>query len=121
VFSASKNVLDGCDADANNNGQYDPGETIDHSAVVHKVNENGYTTEVIGKMGQAGISINHPNAPGYYNTNAAGQTTSRAYFRSSNMNSSVLGPAIPSSVQVPDVSARQNATYVAPPAALIKR
>jgi len=73
--------------DADGNGQYDPGEPIDHSANVTAVDSAGNTTEVTGKMGQLGISVNHPNAPGYYpthtdpNTGASVGPTSRAYFR----------------------------------------
>lgn len=67
--------------DTNGDGKYTPGETIEHSAVVTKVDQNGYTTEVTGKRGQQGISVNHPTAPGYYNTNQNGKKTTRAYFR----------------------------------------
>jgi RHS repeat-associated protein len=71
--------------DKNGNGQYDTGEMIVHSAVVVKVDKDGYTTEVLGKMGEGGVSINHPLAPGYYGTaedsDKKTATTSRAYFR----------------------------------------
>ena len=72
--------------DKNGNGVYDAGEFIAHSAVVQTVDEEGYTTTVIGKMGEDGISVNHPCAPGYYEgeTNRkTGEFTpySRAYFR----------------------------------------
>ncbi len=68
--------------DANSNGKYDSSEEIIHSAVVESVDKDGYTTTVIGKRGELGISINHPNAPGYYKT-SDGKSTSRAYFRDS--------------------------------------
>jgi len=66
--------------DSNGDGKYTPGETIAHSAVVTKVDQNGYTKEVTGKRGMQGISTNHPGAPGYYPTNQ-GKKTTRAYFR----------------------------------------
>jgi len=72
--------------DANGNGQYDEGETIEHSAIVNSVDQEGYTTTVIGKMGQNGISVNHPNAPDYYTTDEYGNLTKRAYFRLPNKN-----------------------------------
>lgn len=72
--------------DANANGQYHEGEFISHSAVVKTVDDEGYTQTVIGKLGQDGISENHPDAPGYYQSayNPTTQKTeeqSRAYFR----------------------------------------
>lgn len=69
-------------SDQNNNGKYDKGENIDHSAIVKTVDNKGNTTTVIGKMGQNGISENHPTAPGYYSKDGQGNPTSRAYFRS---------------------------------------
>ncbi len=78
--------------DANNDGRYNPGEPIDHSAVVLNVDSQGYTTIVIGKMGQQEISTNHPNAPNYYQDHYEFRygmpykvgKTSRAYFRKNN-------------------------------------
>lgn len=71
--------------DANGNGKWDVGEIIDHSAKVTAVDKDGNTTLVKGKLGQDGISENHPNAPGYYNTYTTSDgrlhLTSRAYFR----------------------------------------
>ena len=72
--------------DQNGNGMYDDGEFISHSAIVTAVDDEGYTTEVTGKMGQRGISTNHPDAPGYYQTSIDPNTgreekQSRAYFR----------------------------------------
>jgi RHS repeat-associated protein len=70
--------------DSNGDGQYNSGEQVEHSAIVTGVNDNGYTTEVRGKMGQSGMSTNHPNAPGYYSTartSGGNVKTSRAYFR----------------------------------------
>jgi RHS repeat-associated protein len=67
--------------DSNGNGQYDKGEYMDHSAIVHDVDSQGNTTSVIGKMGQGAISINHPDAPGYYQKTKTGEKTSRNYFR----------------------------------------
>lgn len=67
--------------DTNKNGIYDFGEPIEHSAIVHKVDKDGYTTEVIGKLGETGISINHPDAPDYYKTDQNKNKLSRAYFR----------------------------------------
>ena len=79
--------------DANNNGRYEQGEFIAHSAVVYQVDSQGYTKLVISKMGQSGISINHPCAPGFYEDvtidvimhNGSKEikrvNTSRAYFR----------------------------------------
>jgi hypothetical protein len=70
--------------DANGNGQYDPGEEIEHSAIVAGTDSEGNTTLVIAKMGQAGVGINHPNAPGYYNTadmTPGGTPTRHTYFR----------------------------------------
>jgi hypothetical protein len=101
--------------DANGNGKYDAGENIEHSAVVQTVDKNGNTTTVIGKMGQAGISENHPTAPNYYSTDQQGNSTSRAYFRSSGssaVSSPVLSFPVPKSE--PYVAPR-NATYVKPP------
>jgi RHS repeat-associated protein len=66
--------------DNNSDGLYQKGEHIVHSAIVWKVDKEGYTTEVISKMGQDGISRNHPRAPGFYETHN-GQKTNRAYFR----------------------------------------
>jgi RHS repeat-associated protein len=67
--------------DLNKNGKYDSGEPISHSAIVYAVDEQGNTILVQGKMGQLGISINHPNAPGYYEKDRSGKQTSREYFR----------------------------------------
>ena len=66
--------------DKNSDGKYQVGEYIVHSAIVFQVDKEGYTTEVISKMGQDGISINHPRAPFIYDQ-YNGQQTSRAYFR----------------------------------------
>jgi hypothetical protein len=55
--------------DLNNNGKLKGKKemaTISHSARVYDVDSEGYTTSVIAKCGQDGISINHPRAPGYY-------------------------------------------------------
>ncbi|HOY38818.1 MAG TPA: RHS repeat-associated core domain-containing protein [Bacteroidales bacterium] len=101
--------------DANGNGRYDMGENIEHSAIVQTVDKNGNTATVIGKMGQAGISENHPTAPGYYVIDAKGNPTSRAYFRSPS-SSTVSSPEL----SFPDLKfdpyvMQRNATYVAPP------
>jgi hypothetical protein len=50
------------------------------------VDKNGYTTLVISKMGDGGISENHPRAPKFYKKDTdpcSGKTgrLSRAYFR----------------------------------------
>ena len=66
--------------DVNEDGVFQYGEHISHSAIVYSVDNNGYTTAVISKRGELGISINHPRAPGFYNTDN-GRPTSRAYFR----------------------------------------
>jgi len=66
--------------DSNHNGSYDKGEVISHSAIVHKVDKEGNTILVKSKMGQNGISVNHPRAPKFYD-NENGQPTNRAYFR----------------------------------------
>jgi hypothetical protein len=66
--------------DASGNEYYDDGEPISHSAVVKTVDNEGYTTTVIGKMGQNEISENHPDAPHYYNKDKEGNSTSRAYI-----------------------------------------
>ena len=73
-------------SDANKDGIYNDGEYISHSAIVKDVDKNGYTTLVISKMGENGISENHPCAPGFYETDTdpcSGKivTLSRAYFR----------------------------------------
>lgn len=68
--------------DTNHNGKYDPGEIIEHSAVVWEVDSNGYTTVVVSKLGQGGISFNHPRADSFYGYSpSARSNTSRAYFR----------------------------------------
>lgn len=68
--------------DSNHNGRYDPGEVIEHSAVVWEVDRNGYTKVVVSKLGQRGISFNHPRADTFYNYSPSTKTnTSRAYFR----------------------------------------
>jgi hypothetical protein len=74
--------------DNNADGIYNFGESIEHSAIVYNVDTDGNTIEVIGKMGQVPISINHPDAPGYYETETLPegyygppQQTFRAYFR----------------------------------------
>jgi RHS repeat-associated protein len=73
--------------DKKNKGEYVKGDPIEHSAIVRTVDSEGNTTEVEGKMGQWGLSENHPNAPGYYDKVKDesdpdnGKTTSRAYFR----------------------------------------
>jgi len=69
--------------DSDGNGQYDNGEEIVHSDVVFDVDEDGNTILVISKMGEGGISINHPCATGFYSRGNMGAKTSRAYFRSS--------------------------------------
>ena len=70
--------------DVNNNGKYDDGEDITHSAVVSAVDENGCTIEVTAKCGQDGIYSNHPDAPEYYKYDKDGNPTKRAYFRVTN-------------------------------------
>ena len=72
--------------DANKDGIYTDGEYISHSAIVKAVDKNGYTTLVISKMGDGGISENHPRAPKFYKKDTdpcSGKTgrLSRAYFR----------------------------------------
>ena len=45
-------------------------------------NQNGYTTVVVSKLGEGGISFNHPRADGFYNVSPSTKSnTSRAYFR----------------------------------------
>jgi RHS repeat-associated protein len=66
--------------DSNGDGKWSQGEYIVHSAIVEGVDRKGYTTTVKSKMGFDGLSTNHPNAPGYYET-FQGHSTSRAYFR----------------------------------------
>ena len=68
--------------DSNHNGKYDLGEVIEHSAVVWEVDRNGNTKIVVSKLGQGGISFNHPRADGFYNFSPSTKSnTSRAYFR----------------------------------------
>ena len=71
--------------DKNQNGMYDVYEYIVHSAIVEEVDPLGYTTLVKAKCGDGPISINHPDAPNYYNTykdlEGVSHKTSRAYFR----------------------------------------
>ena len=67
--------------DNNSNDKYDDGELITHSAVVKTVDEEGFTTEVIGKNGDRELSIGHPDAPNYYKTDKNNNPTKRAYFR----------------------------------------
>ncbi len=70
--------------DVDGNGKWDEGEPIAHSAIVREVDKYGNTVTVEGKMGQAGMSVNHPGAPGYYETDnltSTGNQLSRAYFR----------------------------------------
>jgi RHS repeat-associated protein len=70
--------------DVNGDGTWQDGEPIAHSAIVSEVDKQGNTVAVTGKMGQAGISTNHPGAPGYYETDngeATGNKLSRAYLR----------------------------------------
>jgi RHS repeat-associated protein len=70
--------------DANSNGIYQEDESIAHSAIVSKVDKDGFTTEVTGKMGEAELATNHPGAPGYYETDNLmpdGNLLTRAYFR----------------------------------------
>jgi RHS repeat-associated protein len=102
--------------DANGNGKYDAGENIEHSAVVQSVDKNGNTTTVIGKMGQAGISENHPTAPNYYDKDINENPTSRAYFRTAS-SSPISVPTI-KFTPTPYVAPR-NATYLAPPIILL--
>jgi hypothetical protein len=66
--------------DTNNDGQYNDGEPIPHSAIVREVDKEGNTTVVEAKNGYDGMSKNHPNAPGYYQQTHDGETR-RAYFR----------------------------------------
>jgi len=65
--------------DSNNNGKYEDGEYIVHSANVTGVDKEGNTTLVKSKMGIRHISENHPDAPGYYKE-YRGKKTSRAYY-----------------------------------------
>jgi RHS repeat-associated protein len=80
--------------DVNGNGKWDPGEPIDHSAIVVETDKDGNTTKVIGKLGQTGVAINHPDAPDYYKEHieyiydkdgkvigTRSYKTTRAYFR----------------------------------------
>jgi RHS repeat-associated protein len=73
--------------DNKHKGEYRKGDSIEHSAIVRTVDSEGNTTTVEGKMGQMGLSENHPNAPGYYDEVKDpsdpdnGKKTSRAYFR----------------------------------------
>ena len=85
--------------DSNQNGRYDKGENIVHSAIVDAVDKEGNTTIVRAKMGQEGISYNHPRAKNYY------EGTSRAYFRKQ------LNHV---SVNMEKIIAPRDATYVAP-------
>jgi len=61
--------------DTNNNGEWDEGEEIVHVAVVTKVDGGGNTKEVTSKVGEGGITTNHPAAPNYY------EGTLRQYLR----------------------------------------
>ena len=85
--------------DSNQNGRYDKDENIVHSAIVDAVDKEGNTTIVRAKMGQEGISYNHPRAKNYY------EGTSRAYFRKQ------LNHV---SVNMEKIIAPRDATYVAP-------
>ncbi|MFN6378639.1 MAG: RHS repeat-associated core domain-containing protein [Flavobacteriales bacterium] len=70
--------------DSNSDGIYQEDESIAHSAIVSKVDKDGFTTEVTGKMGEAELATNHPGAPGYYETDNLmpdGNLLSRAYLR----------------------------------------
>jgi hypothetical protein len=70
--------------DVDKNGVYDEGEPIAHSAIVKEVDKYGNTVTVEGKMGESGMSVNHPGAPGYYETDdltSTGNKLSRAYLR----------------------------------------
>jgi RHS repeat-associated protein len=79
--------------DVDKNGKWSSGEPIAHSALVKEVDKEGNTLAVEGKMGQAGISINHPSAPGYYETDnlkSTGNKLSHAYLRT-NANFKTVG------------------------------
>jgi hypothetical protein len=67
--------------DEDGNGAWSENEPIAHSAIVDKVDADGNTTEVRGKMGYGPISYNHPGAPGYYPGDNNGNKFTRAYFR----------------------------------------
>lgn len=69
--------------DQNHNGKFDKKkDKVVHSAIVTKVDAEGNPELVRGKMGQNGLSTNHPRAPGYYDKDFdTGAATSRAYFR----------------------------------------
>jgi hypothetical protein len=108
--------------DANGNGKYDKGENIEHSAIVNSVDKNGNTTTVIGKMGQNGISINHPRAPGYYTTDGKGNATSRAYFRSTSATNVQSTQSSNSSFKMNyNLQAVRNATYMTSPVIMTRR
>ena len=79
--------------DSNNDGQYNYGEEIAHSAIVFTVDLKGNTTSVVAKMGEGPISINHPTAPDYY-SNQNGVPTHRAYFRKTIVNDNSLFPDV---------------------------
>ena len=70
--------------DVNEDGVWQDDEPIAHSALVKEIDKQGNTLTVEGKMGQAGMSTNHPGAPAYYETDygeSTGIKLSRAYFR----------------------------------------
>ncbi|MEZ5425022.1 MAG: RHS repeat-associated core domain-containing protein [Pyrinomonadaceae bacterium] len=68
--------------DKNNNGQFDPGEPILHSAKVKKVDKQGNTVRVKGKEGRDfGISRHHPQDSIRAYQTYQDKPTSRAYFR----------------------------------------
>ncbi len=73
--------------DVNDNGKYNHGDYIAHSAIVKFV-DDGYSIAVLSKMGEKGLSLNHPLAPGFYektkfppHPKAPEVETRRAYFR----------------------------------------
>jgi RHS repeat-associated protein len=66
--------------DVNGDGIWQENEPIAHSALVKEIDREGNTVTVEGKMGESGMSVNHPGAPGYYETDN-GNRLSRAYFR----------------------------------------
>lgn len=73
--------------DKDGDGTWDPSEKIDHSALVKEIDNQGNTVTVEAKMGQDGMSINHPGAPGYYEVEIGedkkptGNKLTRAYLR----------------------------------------
>ncbi|MFM9986066.1 MAG: RHS repeat-associated core domain-containing protein [Flavobacteriales bacterium] len=90
--------------DSNGDGEWSLDEPIAHSAIVDEVDSDGNTTVVRSKMGEEGISYNHPGAPGFYEKDGD-KKLSRTYMRVSGNYQNLYGIRFDSDTAIPVMKA----------------